>query len=64
MFYMLDKGKVTKVVYKNIGQLMCPIVLAHLIMGDVHLPQKLAELAYTLITFHLRNVICLLTPLH
>jgi hypothetical protein len=34
MFYILEKGKYKKIIPSNIAELLCPIVLAHLIMGD------------------------------
>lgn len=34
MFYILENGKYKKIIPSNIIELLCPIVLAHLIMGD------------------------------
>ena len=34
MFYILEGGKYKKIIPVNIADLICPIVLAHLIIGD------------------------------
>lgn len=34
MFYILENGKYRKIIPINIMEILCPIVLAHLIMGD------------------------------